>query len=97
MNTIAINSDDFVQYGCPCCCKFSVNFLQFVINAKIMKCNNTQKMFYVVINKEESCDIPPSIASPILGDFFVSEQLLLYHHFIWSLPSKLFSRKIIVY
>lgn len=57
METIAIKSDEFIQYGCPCCCKFNVGFYQLVLGTRIMKCNKTNKTFYIVIGKSKSSAI----------------------------------------
>lgn len=52
MKTVAINSDDFITYGCPCCCKFEVEFLQFFPRVRVLKCKRTHNLFHVVVGRK---------------------------------------------
>lgn len=48
MKKVAISADEFIKYGCPCCCKFSVMFYQCVFGTRVAECKVTDKKFYIV-------------------------------------------------
>ncbi len=52
-STVAIRPNDFIQYGCPCCCKFNVTFYDCIEGTRIMKCKKTKSTFHIVTSKDK--------------------------------------------
>jgi len=55
--TIGISANDFVQYGCPCCCQFKVSFYQIVLGTRIAICNNTNDTFHIIVGKRKKSPV----------------------------------------